>query len=112
MIKQGVSIEKIKPQAVLAFVIAQPIFAKYGYACIITSGDDGKHSLNSKHYTGEGIDLRSKHLPNDIKGKILSELKARLGENYDVLLENVDDQNEHYHIEYDPKLRPTREAIA
>ena len=112
MIKKGVTISKLTPQAVLAFVIVQPIFHRRDRVCIMTSGDDSTHKPTSKHYTGDAFDLRSKHLRLAEKGEVLVEMKEALGENYDVIIELVGEPLEHYHIEYDPKPKPQPQVVA
>ena len=66
------------------------------YEVTVTSGRDGIHMKNSRHYTGDAIDIRSTDmkLPEYTTRKIGEEL----GNNFDVLFEN-----DHIHIEYDPK---------
>jgi hypothetical protein len=69
----------------------------------ITSANDGSHSQNppSRHYVGEAVDIRSR----DIEGQELREewaerLQAWLGkENFMVLYESPQTENEHYHIQ-------------
>lgn len=107
-IKPGVKLDKLTPQAVMAWNISCSVYNHYGYGCVLTSGNDGKHKEGSKHYTGNAIDLRTRHLglntglhaytarmyPTDIA----RELRLALAENYDVVLES-----DHIHVEYDPK---------
>lgn len=68
------------------------------YEMTITSGNDGVHMKNSKHYKNEAIDIRTRDMSqeNAILTKVW--LKKWLGLNYDVILES-----NHIHIEYDPK---------
>lgn len=102
----SVKLKDLSPQILLALMAAERVFEKYGYDCIVTSVNDGKHSINSKHYVGYAVDLRSKHIKT-LKEKldIFSELKINLTapSNYDILFEYEGLPNEHYHIEYDPK---------
>lgn len=64
----------------------------------ITSGSDGAHSSNSKHYTNEALDFRTRELTATDIVKLAQETKKRLGKEYDVVIER-----DHIHIEYDPK---------
>lgn len=69
-----------------------------GKVITITSLLDGRHSIKSKHYTGNAFDIRiSKYTPFELKA-LVKALKIALGTNYDVILEK-----DHIHIEYDPK---------
>ncbi len=98
MIKPGVDVRGIQPEILLARIIAGEIFARYGVACIITSALDGKHSKNSKHYTGQAIDLRTRHMDARLWPVVAEELNKALGPQYDVVLES-----DHIHVEHDPK---------
>lgn len=69
-----------------------------GGGAIITSGIDGKHMQNSKHYTGHAFDFRTKYINLDTLKSIVAELKARLGPDFDVI-----DEGTHLHVEWDPK---------
>lgn len=77
---------------------AEYTFQANGYSCVCTSGTDGKHMPTSKHYQAQAVDLRSKHVSEEMLPKIVEELKGRLGKDYDVILEG-----DHIHAEYDAK---------
>jgi hypothetical protein len=68
---------------------------------VITAGTDGRHMKNSKHYTGDALDIRSKDLSD--KKRFLDLVLLRLGDGYQGFLESARTVNEHIHIEYDPK---------
>lgn len=70
---------------------------------LVTSGNDSKHKDGSKHFTDEALDFRTKHLDGNKKFRLADAVKKRLGEDYDVILEDVDGPNEHLHVEYDRK---------
>lgn len=70
---------------------------------VITAGNNGKHMQNSKHYSGEALDFRTHHLTNEQCKALISEIRRRLGKDYDVILEDSGGPNEHGHAEYDPK---------
>lgn len=69
---------------------------------LITSGNDGKHMTGSKHYTGDALDIRSKHLDDTQLASLIIGVRRRLGNLYQVIVEQRGDPNEHVHIEYDP----------
>ena len=99
--KQGVSVTTLAPQIILAIAVAESVYKEItGTNLIITSGCDGQHLPNSKHYLGLAVDLRTKHLGRDRKVMVLTKLKECLGAEYLVLFENVDQPNEHFHIQY------------
>jgi hypothetical protein len=58
------------------------------------------HRRGSAHYTGNAVDLRTRNLTLSNRRRVASEIAERLGEDYDVVLE---DDPPHLHIEYDPK---------
>ena len=64
----------------------------------VTSGRGGKHSLRSIHFMGLAVDLRRRDLSEAEVVAILPALKARLGDNFDVVLEP-----DHWHLEYQPE---------
>lgn len=69
----------------------------------VTSGRDGKHMPTSKHYVDQALDFRTHGLPLDDKYALLAVVKRRLGADYDVIIEDLHQPNEHLHAEYDPK---------
>lgn len=102
--KTGVSIKRATPQLIMALAIAEQAFEFHHYDCVVTSGDEGQHSIGSLHPLGLAADLRSKHIASQtIKNSILQMLKTSFDKQFDVILEHYGEENEHYHIEYDPK---------
>ena len=73
-------------------------FAVVGKPCVVTSGSDGQHKVNSKHYTNEAIDLRTFHLQGNELDTVVQALKNTLGKDFDVVIEAS-----HLHLEHDPK---------
>lgn len=100
-IKPGVSIKLLKPQMVPALITANKVLGLYNEDCWITSGDDGQHGQNSKHYEGLAVDIRTRILPGGSTGLLASHIAGLIGDAlghlYDVVLERT-----HIHIEYDP----------
>jgi len=100
--KDGVSLRKMTPQTLLGLLVAEEIYKKRMLPLVVTSVADGVHKVGSKHYEGAAADIRTKgtgsarSLFNDLVKKL-----DPLG--YDVLLEYEGEDNEHIHIEYDPK---------
>jgi len=103
-IKRGVSLYGLRPEILVALQVAQSVFDQQGFKTIITSASDGEHSRGSLHYLGLAIDLRVKHIPHDrIKKDVANMIRARLGKEFDVVLEGLGTPYEHIHIEYQPK---------
>ncbi len=108
--KEGVDVANIQPQIVLALITANNLYRDEGVELVFTSGRDGKHSLTSLHYSGNAVDLRTR----DLKAKdtflpslIRDRLAERLGLDYDVIFEQDPDDpdNDHIHLEYQPRRR-------
>lgn len=97
-LKKGVSLPA--PLA-MAFAIScvHDTIREEGYDCVITSAIDGKHSRGSLHYVGLALDFRTNNMPSGELPRIRDKIAARLGENFDVVLEK-----DHLHVELDPKL--------
>jgi hypothetical protein len=102
-LKPGVRVTGIKPELVVALMVAQSMFDGVQATMTVTSLVDGAHSQNSLHYKGFAVDLRSKNLSDDQKGTVLQALKSALGSDFDIILEGVGTPNEHFHLEYDPE---------
>jgi len=99
-IKQGVTLHGLSPHMTLAVIAVKDIYDRKGKDVVITSGNDGKHSVTSKHYVGNALDFRTNNLddPAGEGPQIVTELNKALGRDFDVLFEG-----DHIHIEYDPK---------
>ena len=98
-VKKGVSLRKVAPQMVLAAVVVDGIYTRFGVEeCCITSGDDGQHGANSLHPEGKALDFRTRTIPESYRHGVRACTDAALGGDYDVVLES-----DHMHVEYDPK---------
>lgn len=99
-IKAGVTLHGLTPQMTVALLAAYDAYSQYGTELVITSGNDGRHSVTSKHYAGNAIDLRTRNLPRPQQDavEIADILNTSLGRDFDVLFEG-----DHIHVEYDPK---------
>lgn len=94
-----------KPGAVLSVdsrieyarnVIAR-VWRRFGYSLTVTSGIDGSHSRQSKHYAGLAEDYRTRDVDPVNLVLMVAEVRSLLGGAYDVVLES-----DHLHVEYDP----------
>lgn len=98
MIKNSARIFGMRPEMVLAYVIADRIYQRHGADAVITSLIDDKHSKGSFHYNGLGMDLRTKNLNSSQVHIVHEKLKHALGPDFDVILES-----HHIHVEFQPK---------
>lgn len=100
--KPGVRQQGMKVELLVALVVADQVYLQLtGNECTITSLADGKHSRTSLHYAGYAGDLRVRDVKKNLWKKLTREIKTRLGENYDVILEAA---KIHIHIEYQPRF--------
>ena len=97
-IKDGVNIAGLKSEMILGCVIINDYLNKMPVEFVITSGTDGKHGIGSLHYVGLAVDVRIRDLRPDILQGVVTDLKNRLGVQFDVVLEQT-----HIHVEYQPK---------
>jgi len=97
-IKPGVDINGLKPEILIALMIAQSVYQDYGAELVLTCGVEADHSPKSLHYVGLAIDIGISSLSRSSAVKISSDLSAKLSDQFDIVLEN-----DHIHIEFQPK---------
>jgi hypothetical protein len=97
---------QVKPRVILrglnkkmfpVFLKAPDIWRKYGKNLVITSGLEGKHCKDSRHFVGMALDLRSLNLDRNARTQVRNELAGALGREYRIFMEN-----DHIHVEYNP----------
>ncbi len=97
-IKPGAKVNGLRPEILLAVIVADGIYEQYSVKCVITEGTGGKHREASLHYVGNAVDLRTKSLPSHLIEPVAQQIRVALGEQYDVVVEK-----DHIHMEYQPK---------
>ncbi len=103
-LKSGVKLSGLQPQTLLGMLIAEEVFAEFGVPLVVTSCNDGKHSAQSLHYNGRAFDARTKYPELDGRElELQTALREALGPDFDVALEAIGTDNEHAHLEFDPK---------
>jgi hypothetical protein len=102
-IKAGVKITKLQPPMIVGWGIVAECYKGYGQDCTITSGEDSIHGVDSFHPKGLALDFRSRNVPRPVLPDLVAKIKSCLGADYDVVLEKLDLEGEHIHVEYDPK---------
>ena len=67
---------------------------------VITSANDSKHKIDSKHYKNQALDLRSKSFKDEeAKAKFMEVLQRELGPKFTVIYEYPGMLQEHFHIQ-------------
>lgn len=93
------SVFGLRPEMMIAILVAQAAFAKAGVPAIITSAVDGRHGNGSHHYKGLALDFRTRHLPASVTAQqVAVEMRNNLGPEFQVIVEPT-----HIHCEYDPQ---------
>ena len=102
---KSLNFSALAPQLVLALVVIEQVMQRHGQEVVITSANDARHAKTSLHYSGNGIDIRSRALEDPLG--VLGEIKEALGFNpdFDIIIEAKGGVNEHFHLEYQPKRR-------
>lgn len=101
---RSVKVNGICKEIFEAIVIIDWVCAKYGVEGVITCGSEmtAVHGPNSKHYTGEAVDLRSRDLlalgGQSKIDEFMAEVTSNIGPGYDMVYEG-----DHYHLEWHPK---------
>lgn len=105
----------VRPWTLHIFAAAVNVWASLGYAriapCVVTSGNDSTHGAHSLHGSDKALDFRTHSLPSrQAKLAFRDAMRGYLGADYDVILEDIDQPNEHLHAERDPKGPPRQIA--
>jgi hypothetical protein len=96
----------IKPEMVLCHQVVAAVFHEHYVPCVITDGPGDGHGKRSLHPVGYALDYRTKHITGWKRETTIRDLVKRLKEalpQCDVVLEDLGGDNEHIHIEFDPK---------
>lgn len=95
-IKAGATLST-RPEIVFARSIVATVYRAHGYTLTVTSGIDSKHGAQSLHDQGLAEDYRTREIAAVTVASMASEIRARLGAAYDVIVES-----DHLHVEFDP----------
>ena len=98
-LKSSARVRGLTVEALFAIRGAEGVFEdrKLGLMTL-TSVTDGKHSAGSKHYSGHAFDIRTRDISPEQWQLIASDIRERIGSEYDVVVEK-----DHIHVEFDPK---------
>ena len=95
LIKAGVDISRLNREIRRALPKIARVLYRYDTELVITSTYEGTHSEGSIHYINDAVDCRG---PEMGAQECVTDIKLRLGKDYDVVYEK-----DHIHIEWDPK---------
>ncbi len=91
--KEGVQLTVTKSiQEILALIV--PVYESFGVPCVVTSGTDGEHAPQSKHYLGQALDFRVSNIKPDDLQPLVQSCKKACGQNYFVWFEG-----DHIHVQ-------------
>lgn len=108
-IKPGVNVYGVRPEMTLVDNIVASVYAAYGFNCYQTSIVGKSHSKYSLHPVGFAIDYRTKHIRGEGRKVMLEALVISLKQalpQCDIVLEYLGEDEEHIHVEFDPKDDP------
>lgn len=94
----GVNPKDITPETLDGLLKCCAVYIHRGQNFTVTSLNDSKHMRGSLHYKGRAFDLRTRDLSGILPEVMKGKLEAVLGKDFDVVVEN-----DHIHVEYDPK---------
>lgn len=94
-LKKGVSILGFKPELNLGLMIAKEVYLDHSQELVITSGTEGKHKRNSRHYIGLAADLRTRYFKNGETDKVVLDLRKALGDEF-----YIKKEADHIHMQY------------
>ena len=100
ILKPHVRITGLRPEIVLAVLVAERAYAEIGCDLMVTSGIEGAHSRGSLHYAGCAVDLRTLDVAADKLNPLVEKIRGALGQDFDVVLES---NPSHLHVEFQPK---------
>lgn len=105
MIKHTVKLFGIQPEMVMIHIEVRGVFLNLGYECVFTSGLDSHEGRVSFHNIGFALDYRTKHMPEWAKIQLIDELKRAIPM-CDFGIHSPGTDDEHLHVEFDPKNDP------
>ena len=99
-LKSDVKVTGLRPELLLALIIANDVYQKHDHDLVITSLLDGAHSRTSLHYAGCAADLRTTaaNIPKSTVVAITADIRMALTVDYDVI-----EERDHIHLEFQPR---------
>ena len=111
-LKTSVRLFGLTPEMLMGHLVVQEAMRQRNIECIVTSARDSEHSTKSKHYLGNALDYRLRHVePFNAIDQLYKTIKTRLNPEFDVVLEGLGTEAPHLHVEYDPDFRDVKTTI-
>lgn len=105
IVKAGVNYDALRPPAWFAMGYIKAAFAMYAHSSPVrlTSGTEGQHMPQSKHYEGLAVDIGTRGLSTETEGQIVAFLRATLDPLGFDTFAHGEGADHHLHCEFDPK---------
>lgn len=98
--KKDTIIAQLTPDLLFGLVNFTALAVGFGITEItVTSVNEGQHKVNSAHYFGNAVDLRSHDWPDPITEGLVAAFRSR-NPTYQLLWEFRGTPNAHLHLEY------------
>lgn len=106
ILKPGIRLLGVKPETVVAMMVVNDLWNRLGPdELVITAVVDGTHKVGSLHYAGLAFDCRARDMTKDMLDARVAKMREKLwGIEFDAIVENVGQDSQHFHVEYQPKL--------
>jgi hypothetical protein len=98
-IKQGVKVQGIKPEILLALQLIDGVYRDYEYIITSVWRERGPKSL---HPYGYAVDFIYRGVEHDAAIRMTENFKKVIGEQYDLIYHDAG-SGYHWHLEYDPR---------
>lgn len=103
-LKSCVKLRGLQTGMLMGHCIVAHVMSLNDVECTVTSANDSRHGVGSLHFSGAALDYRMKHIDDDATKRLVVEgVKASLGAEFDVIHEAIGTDNEHLHVEWQPK---------
>jgi hypothetical protein len=111
-LKAGVKLTHLTPAIAWAIFRMHEVYLANGIAVLtITSADDYDHGQKgvpdeidpkTLHGKGKAVDVRTHDIPRNRLDELVAEVRAKLGRDFEVLIEGRGMPSEHLHCEWQP----------
>ena len=101
--KEGVDFDQLTSLLKIAVYVVRGIYEEHGYDYVLTSTTEGKHRLDSYHYTGHAFDSRIRHIKLCDAPALFEEITKSLQQidrDFEIIVEST-----HLHIELDRRYK-------